>query len=164
MKKSEKLLQLIDREIEILQRKTMLMEQMGRCAASGEIEPLPDLARRAMEIDQDSDEIETAMRKLCRELAREQRIESEEVSLGKLQEALEGPPGIALRDRRERLLVVVENLREAGQSTARVVRKALEINRKILSAVFGPQLENETYESDGEIKRSREGLTLRQSV
>jgi len=164
MKQAEQLLPLLDRQIALLQEKRILLRRMGECVGAGELEKLRELVDQEAVLQSEESELEPRTCRLRAELARLTGEDAESVTLGRLVELMEGPTAIALSDRRERLLVLVEQLRQEAARTAMRVRRAMELNEQILCILAGGQQPGRTYAPDGEVRRGHQVGTYQKSV
>lgn len=164
MKQVEQLLPLLDRQMALLQEKRSLLRQMGECVGAGELEELRELVDKQAILQSEESEIERRTCRLRAELARLTDEDAEAVTLGRLVETLDGQAAIALSDRRERLTVLVEQLRQEALRTAMRVRQAMELNEQILCILGGGQQPGRTYAPDGEVRRGHQVGTYQQSV
>ena len=79
-------------------------------------------------------------------------------------EGLEGPLRIALSDRRERLVLLVDQVRREAAATALLVGQAIEMNELLLMALTGAEGPSPTYSPEGAIQRHDKVTTFRESV
>ena len=163
MKACKELIRMVDREIEALQQKLSLLEEMERCVHEGAATKIEELLQKQASLQQDED-TELSMRQHCCAMAADLGIPPGQVTLGRLAEALEGPDALALQDRRERLLVVTQKLQEKSTATAFLVRRVLEAGERVLAAMIGDEGAGETYSAGGSVERHRQGIALQHSV
>ena len=86
------------------------------------------------------------------------------VTLGKLVEMINGPLSVALSDRRERLLLLVQQVRQEAAATSMLVRQALELDEQILTALAGGEGPDRTYSADGSVGRNNTLSTFHEDV
>jgi len=164
MKALDDLLPLLDEEIELLQKKLLLMEEMQRCVRDGKLGRLEELLLQEGHLETGSAQVERRRAQLREKIAACAGVEPGEITLGRLAETCEGPIAIALGDRRERLLFLTQQLREKSEAMARIIRPALEVGNRLLAAMVGEAPQGETYSSCGEIRRARLGGTFHHSA
>ena len=164
MNELKELLQLLDAEIGILQRKLSVLQEIAQCIRQGQMDDLEELVQRGAELERRGESVESEMRDVCVRIAASCGMAPDEVTIGGLSEVLDGPDAIALQDRRERLVLVVQELRDVAAVTSLLVRTALDINERLLTAILGPEDEGETYCPEGALVRERQGTTFQHSV
>jgi flagellar biosynthesis/type III secretory pathway chaperone len=164
MKALEELLPLLDEQIEVLRQKLSLMKQVHDCVREAEPERLADLLRAESELSARMASLEERTVLMRRRMAHLAQVPTREATIGLLIERSDGPEAMALSDRRERLGVVVEQLRAECAATARLARHALEFNSRLLAALVGADGHTTTYSAQGEMPLECQGATFRSSV
>jgi flagellar biosynthesis/type III secretory pathway chaperone len=158
------LARLLDREMDVLQRKLDLLDGMAECVRRGFYQELETLLEEASELETESEELTDRIGNECRMLAAAWNIEERPPTLGTLLASTTQPDGIALSDRRERLVVLVEKVRESGSALGLLVEDALDINQRLLTAVIGEEDWTDTYGENGGIDRRPDGLSFEQDA
>ncbi len=164
MKKVEELLPILDEQVELLQQKLSLMEQMGRAVREADLKELGRLVERQASLEQAESELERRTERLREELARLSDRPADAVTLSTLVDELDEPMSIALSDRRQRLLLLVQKLRRQAATTAMLVRQAMELNEQMFRVLTGSHPDNETYSADGAVERCGRAGTFRKSI
>ncbi|MGD2175971.1 MAG: flagellar protein FlgN [Candidatus Brocadiaceae bacterium] len=164
MRQVEQLLPLLDEQVDLLRQKLSLMKQIGRCVREGELEALRGLVEKEAALGSAESDLQQRTERIRAELAEASGRAPEAVTLGTLVEEMHGPLAIALSDRRERLVVLVGELREEATTTALLVRQAVELNEQLLALLTGRERPSETYSADGALSRSESAGTFHQSV
>ncbi len=164
MKQAEQLLPLLDRQVELLREKLTLLRRIGECIGTGELDELAELVQQETLLQSEESELERRTCRLRAEMARLTGENAESVTLGRLVEVLEGPIAMALSDRRERLLLLVEQLQREATLTALRVRQAMELNEQILCILGGGQQPSRTYSPDGGVRGGHQVGTYQKSV
>lgn len=164
MSKLKELDTLLDRETRILQRKLDLLDGMTDCVRRGFYQELETLLEQASELEAESEDLAQDIGDICRALAETWGLEAEVVTLGALLESLDNPKALFLRDRRQRLLVLVEKVRESGAALGLMVEDALDINERLLAATIGDEDWLDTYAADGGVERKLDGLSFEQKA
>jgi hypothetical protein len=165
MRELDQLISLLDRQLEMLAEKLSLMRRMGHCVRQGDMVELQELLDQELALEDGGVVLEREIEILRREMAHAYGRPVEELSLSRLVESLPTPQAIALSDRRERLLTLIENLQRESAAVARLVRFAMDFNKELLTALLGGAAEAEVYSADGSRAASASTLaTFRQSV
>jgi len=164
MSEPEELLELLGKEIEILQRKTAALDEMVCCVCGGDFDRLEDLLREEAAAGGKSAALERRMRKLCSRIGAARGLPPGQASLARLVAVLDGPEAIALQDRRERLLLAVQQVKEKSSATAFLVRRTMEINSRLLGALFDQVDGGQTYSPEGGKACGRSEATFEQTV
>jgi hypothetical protein len=164
MKPAEELLPILDAQIETLQAKLELMEKMAECVRQGDMEGLGGLVEDEATLARRESQLEQQTQQMRARLARLTHSNAEQLTLGRLVEMVEGPLAIQLSDRRERLVLLVERLREKATLTAMMVAQVLELNQRMLGALSGCSGSGSTYSPEGDVERHAALSTFRRSV
>ncbi len=164
MKEVEELVSLLDQQIELLQRKSALMQGMSDSVRRGEMGELRDLVQAELSLEATASNLEHRTGLARKKLGRILGQDAGGLTLGRLVERLDGPMRIALSDRRERLVVLVERLRREANTAAMLVRQAIALNEQVLSAVSGRDQCGRTYSPDGAVKHVDGASTFRETV
>jgi flagellar biosynthesis/type III secretory pathway chaperone len=164
MSRSSELLLLVDKEIELLQQKVKMLDAMRACVTASSLEALEELVEQEGLVDIETRDVEKQMRHLCREIGASLGLRPTEATLDGIARKLPGADGIAMRDRRQRLVLTVQQVQETSVATSMVVQQALEVNDRLLTALLGTGGQAETYCPAGTVARSRQGVTFQHSV
>jgi hypothetical protein len=152
MNEIEELLHLVDDLTAHLQQKRDLMREMARCVREGEMAKLDELLQQHSRVEDAGNALNRIREELCERIATSQEMKADEVTLGRLVKALDGPMSIALNDRRERLLMAVQGLLAESAITAQLVRYALDFNNKLMAILTGVEDEGSVYSGAGEVR------------
>jgi hypothetical protein len=164
MKALEELLPLLDGLLDALQRKLDAMREMRQCVVAGNVRGLDELMRDRTDLESVIADLAGRMEQARSQIAPLAGAAAGEVKLSRLVQEANGPLGIALSDRRERLLTVVEALRRESALLSRLVRHTMELNACLLAALAGVPLAGETYSRDGSVERTDEVTIFPTSV
>jgi len=164
MKEPEKLLQLLDEQIDLLQQKHSLLRQMGTCVRQGNVTALAELVEKEAVLAGGMDALEQRTHELRQRMAEAAGLPIEQLTLSRVAQMLEPVLAMALNDRRERLFAAVQQLQQESAATTGLVRYALEFNNRLLAALVGAEDEGSTYSPRGEVEPKCEGATFRQSA
>ena len=160
----EDLLRLLDEQIELLQQRHSLVKEMALCVRQADLSRLAALLETEAAVVGAADAVGQRVQQARELMAAACGLPLEQVTLGRLVEALDGPTAIALNDRRERLLMVVQKLQQECAATAAIVRYALDFNNRLLAALVGAEDEGGTYSPRGAVEATCQGATFRQTV
>ena len=164
MNPSEELVPLLDRQIEMLQARLLIMQKMTDCVLVNDMDRLRQLLQEELDIEADIAVLERQVQELRAGIADALGRPADTVTLANLLESSDGPEAIALNDRRERILALIDQLRRESSSTARLVRFALEFNSDLLSALLGSPIGARVYSADGSVSERAEVASFRHSV
>lgn len=156
--------ELLDEEMDLLRRKLELLDGMSDCVRRGFYQELEVLLEEASDLEARSGELTQRIGETCQSLAASRGQEIEEATVRSLLESTEGPETMALRDKRERMVVLVRKVREGGAALGILVEEVLDINQRLLAAVIGDEEWVDTYGEDGGIDRTPEGLSFEQNA
>lgn len=164
MRTPEDLLPILDEQIALLERRLRLMQGMADCVRRAALEELEGLLAGQEAQEAELAEAERRLEEARRSLAAAAGVPAGGLTLGSLIEQLDGPLAIALADRRERLLVLVQNVETESQRTAALVRHALEFSQRMIGALLGVAGEGELYSAHGEVRADANKTIVRHSV
>jgi hypothetical protein len=164
MRKPDELLPILDEQIALLQHRLALMQGMADCVGRADLGRLEELLRGEGALEAQGDELDGRLEELRRGLAEAAGMPPGQMTLGRLVESLEGPLAIALSDRRERLLLLVESVHAASLRTAALVRHALEFNQRMIGVLLGAAGEGSVYAADGEVRPEATKTVVRHCV
>jgi flagellar biosynthesis/type III secretory pathway chaperone len=160
----DRLLSVLDEQVELLGRKLSLLRQMADCVKQAELEELAELLQREAVLSADESELAERTAELRDELAGLCDAPADQLTLGRLAEELEDAAAIALNDRRERLLLLAQQVQQQASRTVMLVQQAMELNAVLLAALTGREEGGETYAPDGAVQSGRPASTFHQSV
>jgi hypothetical protein len=160
----DQLLPALDRRIELLGQKLEALTEMRRCMRQGLMEELVKVVCGEAERDRESAALDERIEQIRCELARRWSLAPEETTLGRVAREATGPVALALSDRRERLQLLLEQVRSEADMTARLVQFALDFNSKLLGAIAGQAPDGHTYEADGSVGRNGTMATFQRTV
>ncbi len=164
MKEVEELLPLLDEQVELLRHKLSLMRQMSECVRLGDLRELGELVRTEASLQAAESDLEQRTLRMREKLTLMAGDHEGPVTLGKLVEMINGPLSVALSDRRERLLLLVQQVRQEAAATSMLVRQALELDEQILTALAGGEGPDRTYSADGSVGRNNTLSTFHEDV
>jgi len=164
MKVFEELLPLLDGLLDALQRKLDAMGKMRQCVVAGDLRGLEELMRDQSDLESAIGGLAARMDEARSQIASLTGMAPGDVKLSCLVQEADGPLAIALSDRRERLLTVVQALRRESAVLTRLVRHTMDLNTYLLAALAGVPLEGETYSRDGSVERNGEVAIFPRSV
>ena len=99
-------------------------------------------------------QIEARRVQLVNELALRLDLQSDNVSLSRLVEVLEGPHSEELANMRGQLLELNSQIRAASENNAFLIRQSLRYTDRCLDILTGQQVERRVYGQFGKAKRS----------
>jgi hypothetical protein len=140
------------------------MRTMGRLVRGGDLQQLEDLIRGEACAAAAESDLQQRTGRVRRRLARELGVEAGSVTLERLLDELDDPLRIALSDRRERLVTLVDQLRREAGTVAVLLNQLVELNEHVLSAVTGGERRSRTYSADGALRCGGEASTFRRDV
>lgn len=115
-------------------------------------------------IDMECADIERSISDCCRRLAGKLGVEDPPPTLSGLLDAMgDCPAAMSLRNRRERLLIVLKELKETSAKTFRLAEDVFDYNRKLVEALFGSE-KGDIYSASGEMKKGRNQAAFERSV
>jgi len=164
MKAPDDLLPTLDAQIELLQRRLALMQAIADCVSRADMDGLEEQLRQEEGLQADGAALDARLTELRVALAQAAGMPTEEMTLGRLAELLEGAPAIALADRRERLLLLLESVRAESQRTALLVRHALAFSERMMAALLGVAGEGRVYSADGTVHDATNKTIVRHCV
>ena len=164
MNRLDRLVALLDGQIDNLRGKLSVLQRMAECVRQGDAVGLDGLLQEEAELEAGANGLERQIADARQELATLMEAPAEQVTLGRLAQSLDGPIALELSDRRERLLVTVAKVREASAYLNRLVRHAMEFNEQIVAAIAGERSDTCTYSSCGEKERGSALTTFRHTV
>jgi len=160
----DELLALLDRQIVLLRQKVSLMRSIAQCVRRQDVSGLRALLEGEIELETVGDGLSGRIQALREHLAAHLRLPPEQVTLGRLAQSIDGPDGIALSDRRERLLTLVEELHNESAAAARLARFAFEFDQELLLMLTGTRESNPVYAADCSVAEHGEFATFERSV
>lgn len=164
MKPAEELLPILDAQIETLQAKLEMMEHMAACVREGDLTRLSDFVAQESALTRRESQLDKQTQQMRARLADVVDSSADQLTLGDLVEMADGPLAIQLSDRRERLVLLVEQLQERATMTAMLVAQVLDLNERMLRAFSGGSEAGPTYSADGDVEHVAVRNTLRRNV
>jgi hypothetical protein len=164
MNKPDELMRLLDEQIGLFQQKHDVLRRMGACVRQGDLRGLAGLLAEEAALAAAMDQQEQRTRRLRETMAEAAGLPLQEVTLGRVVAALDGPAAMALGDRREKLLLAIQELQKESAAMARLIGCALEFNNELLSALFGAEQEGSIYSAQCAVEANPQVTTFRHSV
>ena len=159
----EALLAWADDQIARLEARSVLLGRLHDCVVAQDMEALERLlASHAASVQGDGADRRRAA--LARRLAVRLGVRPAEVTLARVGEALDGATALAVNDRRERLLLLIEETRRKAGAVGRLVRFTLEVNSQLLALMAGADMDSATYSPRGAVAHSHQGMTFEHSA
>jgi hypothetical protein len=157
-------LSVLDRRIELLTHKVDALERMRTCVREGRLQELVELVCAEAEMDRESAALDQRIDQMRADHAALRGLDPQTLTLGQLAREVEGPAGLALSDRRERLVLLVEKVRAEAETTARLVQFAMEFNSELIGDLTGEAGDGTTYGADGAMGRTGATATFERTV
>ena len=164
MRALDELLQRLDELTALLHERVSAMRQMRECVRRTDLEGLAAVLQTEAQCAGQTAAGEQMLHESRERLAAALAVPLAEATVSRLAQALDGQDAIGLNDRRERLMLVVRQLRDESAATASVVRFAFEFNRKLLAAIVGNDGSTQTYSAAGAVEMNCRGSTIRHSA
>lgn len=160
----EDIMQVLDEQIQLLQQKLCVLQRMRQCVVSGDLPGLDELLRDEASLKVANEGLEQRSAQMRLQIASLMGLPPDQVTLKGLVESLDGPLSIALSDRRERLVTILQALQSESSVLAQLVRHTVELNSRVLAALGGVEFEVETYSRRGAVRRGNDVAMFPQSV
>lgn len=160
MSRPEELIRLMEKEIDVLRRKLSLIERMSASVRDGAFGELEDMLKQATDLEEENRHLTGRIGRVCRRMAESRGLSRGEATLGGLLEHMRGKSAVTVSEGRERLMMLVEKLRQSGAALTTLVENALDINERLLAAVLGGDDWLDTYGTDARVEQRGASLSF----
>ncbi len=163
MSKHEPLLGLLDEMVGLLERRCGRLHRLNECMQNADMDGIEAALQDMEQMEGDAERLEQALGRAREQMAAVLGIDAREARLSQIIEACDGPLALALSDRRERLVIAMDELRRVGATAGMLTRHALELNQRLLAVLTGAA-EGSTYSADGRLERQSAHAVVRHTV
>lgn len=161
MSRLNELIKVVDNGTRVLKERARYLNEMICLLEDRRFEELDDLVEQVPDPLQHEDRLVQKISRLCAELAEEQELEINHYTLSTVIDELEKEEAMLLRDRRQRLGLAIDNVKERGRKLMEITLQMREVESRVLRAVLGPAEQDTTYCENGRVGRSCSGVAVK---
>lgn len=146
----EKLIQVLKNEYEIYQQLYRLGEEKQQIIIDNEVDDLLSIIEDEQAEIEKINELEAKRVEVLTEIAEENSLAQEELSFTKLIELLSEPDKSELKNIRQKLLELLEDIQAINETNANLIEESLKLNNYTLQLLTDSNInKNSTYQKPG---------------
>ena len=150
----KELIDVINEEVRTFQRLLTSLQEEQQVIIEDDLEGIEKIVAGQRQLAAHAHQIEARRVELVNELALRLDLQSDNVSLSRLVEVLEGPHSEELANMRGQLLELNSQIRATSENNAFLIRQSLRYTDRCLDILTGQQVERRVYGQFGKAKRS----------
>ena len=150
----KELIDVINEEVRTFQRLLTSLQEEQQVIIEDDLEGIEKIVAEQRQLAAHANQIEARRVELVNELALRLDLQSDNVSLSRLVEVLEGPHSEELANMRGQLLELNSQIRATSENNAFLIRQSLRYTDRCLDILTGQQVERRVYGQFGKAKRS----------
>ena len=150
----KELIDVINEEVRTFHRLLTSLQEEQQVIIEDDLEGIEEIVAEQRQLAAHAHQIEARRVQLVNELALLLDLQSDNVSLSRLVEVLEGPHSEELANMRGQLLELNSQIRATSENNAFLIRQSLRYTDRCLDILTGQQVERRVYGQFGKAKRS----------
>ena len=159
------LIEVINEEIRAFHKLLASLREEQKVIVEDDLEGIEQIVAEQRQLAICAHQLETRRIQLVEALVARLDLEPDNVSLGRLVEAVEGPHGEELAHMREQLLQLNARIRITSENNAFLIRQSLRYTERCLDIITGQEVERGVYGQFGKNRRgSGERSVLNQTA